>query len=272
MDFDLCKQCAKFIKDKIGDFVPEIGIVGGSGLGSLFDAVEIQAGIDYGDIPEFPCSTVEGHSGKFLFLEYKGKKIVFMQGRIHYYEGYTMQQTVMPIVVMKMLGIKTLILTNASGGVNPEFEAGDIMVISDHISSFVPSPLVGKNDERLGERFPDMTEIYSKKYQSILCRIATENNIAIRKGVYVQASGSNYETPAEVRMFYRLGADAVGMSTAAEAMVGKYLGLDICGLSIVTNKACGLCDRPLSHTEVQQTAETATAKVALLIEKFIEQC
>ncbi len=270
MNMDLYQKYAEYIKENIGDFIPAVGIVGGSGLGNLFDEADIKACIEYRDIPDFPQSTVEGHNGCFLFLEYKGRNIVFMQGRIHYYEGYTMQQVVTPVIVMKLLGIQILILTNASGGVNPTFEAGDIMMITDHISSFVPSALMGENDERLGERFPDMTEIYSKAFRKTLCRIAAENHIDLKKGVYVQASGPNYETPAEVRMFQVLGADAVGMSTACEAMVGKYLGLSVCGLSIVTNKACGLCDTPLSHTEVQKTAETTTAKVACLIKNFIE--
>lgn len=269
MNRQVYQECTEYIQNKIGDFIPEIGIIGGSGLGDMFDGAEIQHCIEYKDIPDFPKSTVEGHQGRFLFLEYKGRKIVFMQGRVHYYEGYTMQQTVMPVFVMKMLGIKMLVLTNASGGINPKFDAGDIMIITDHISSFVPSPLVGENDEYFGERFPDMTEVYDKELRNRLCQIAEANNITVKQGVYVQASGSNYETPAEVRMFQRIGADAVGMSTVCEAMVGKYLGLKICGLSIVTNKACGLCDTPLSHTEVQKIAETTTAKVTLLLKELL---
>ena len=271
MDMELSIKCAEYIRGKIGDFIPTIGVVGGSGLGNLFEGAVETACVDYREIPDFPQSTVEGHQGRFLFLEYKGKHIVFMQGRIHYYEGYTMQQTVMPIVVMKLLGIKTLLLTNASGGVNPTFDAGDIMIISDHISSFVPSPLIGKNDDRFGERFPDMTEVYSREYQNKLYTIAQNHNIAVKQGVYIQASGSNYETPAEVRMFQRMGADAVGMSTACEAMTGKYLGLAVCGLSIVTNKACGMSSIPLSHTDVQKIAEQATLKVSVIVRDFIAE-
>ncbi len=269
MNRQVYQECTEYIQNRIGDFIPEIGIIGGSGLGDMFDGIEIQHCIEYKDIPNFPQSTVEGHQGKFLFLEYKGRKIVFMQGRVHYYEGYTVQQTVMSVFIMKMLGIEMLVLTNASGGINPEFDAGDIMVITDHISSFVPSPLVGENDEYFGERFPDMTEVYDKELRNRLCQIAEANNVTVKQGVYVQASGSNYETPAEVRMFQRIGADAVGMSTVCEAMVGKYLGLKICGLSIVTNKACGLCDTPLSHTEVQKIAEITTAKVTLLLKELL---
>ena len=269
LDMKMAKSCADFIKRRIDGFVPNVGIILGSGLGDVLNNAELVASVEYNDIPDFPCATVSGHKGRFLFLKYANKNVVAMQGRVHYYEGYSIHQTVLPICVMKLLGIDTLIITNASGGVNPKFEAGDIMVIEDHISNFVPSPLIGENDSKYGERFPDMSSIYNRDLNNALFEIADKNNIELKRGVYLQTTGPNYETPAEVRMFSVMGADAVGMSTACEAITANYLGIKICGLSVVTNKAVGLNQTPLSHTEVQQIAESATEKISIIVTQLL---
>lgn len=271
MDTLLAESCADFIKKKIGDFKPETGVVLGSGLGDIFKNSQLITSINYADIPNFPTATVSGHRGRFLFLKIENKNVMVMQGRVHYYEGYTMNQVVMPIVVMKILGVKTLILTNASGGINKEFDAGDLMIITDHISSFVPSPLIGENNNKYGERFPDMNNVYNSKLVDILKETAYENCIAVKQGVYVQATGPNYETPAEVKMFGHLGADAVGMSTVCEAMTANYLGIKVCGISLVTNKAVGLTSQPLNHTEVEKIAGQGAKKLGILIIKSIQK-
>lgn len=271
MNMKKAEEYAEFIREKIGNFKPDVAVVLGSGLGDIFADAKIIADVNYNDIPDFPVSTVSGHKGRFIFLRLAGKNLVVMQGRIHYYEGYTMQQTVTPICVMKLLGVKTLILTNACGGINPQFGAGDLIIITDHISSFVPSPLIGKNDDRYGERFPDMSNIYDKSLIEKMEKSAQENNIAIQKGIYVQASGPNYESPAEVKMFGILGADAVGMSTACEAMVANYLDMQVCGISMVSNKAVGLTDTPISHEEVKRVAKASASRLRKIIVGLLEK-
>lgn len=271
MDMTRAEKYAEYIKGRLGDFKPEVAVVLGSGLGDIFSGAEIIADIDYSDIPDFPVSTVSGHRGRFIFLRIENKSLVVMQGRIHYYEGYTMQQAVTPICVMRLLGAEALILTNASGGINPQFNAGDLMIITDHISSFVPSPLIGENNDSYGERFPDMSNIYNKELVSKIESSAQENNIAMQKGVYLQASGPNYETPAEVRMFGLLGADAVGMSTACEAMVANYLGMRVCGISMVSNKAVGLTDTPVTHEEVKRVAKESSEAMSKIIVGLIKK-
>lgn len=266
----LAESCAEFIKDKIKGFKPSVGLVLGSGLGGIIDDAEIIASIDYNSIPNFPVSTVSGHKGRFLFFKYYNKNVVAMQGRVHFYEGYEMEQVVLPICVMKLLGVEVLMLTNASGGVNPNFNAGDIMVITDHIGVFVPSPLIGENNDSYGERFPDMSNVYNKDLCDIIFSVAQNNSIGVKSGVYLQATGPNYETPAEVRMFNILGADAVGMSTVCEAITAHYLGIKVCGMSLVTNKAIGLRAEPLNHTEVQQIAEKSAEKIYTIVKGFIE--
>jgi purine-nucleoside phosphorylase len=271
MDMTNAESYAEFIKEKIGDFKPEVAVVLGSGLGDIFNGAEIIADINYSDIPNFPVSTVSGHKGRFIFLRLENKNLVVMQGRVHYYEGYSMQEAVTPICVMKLLGAKTLILTNASGGINPKFNAGDLMIITDQISSFVPSPLIGKNNDSYGERFPDMSNIYNKLLISKIEESAKESNISMQKGVYLQASGPNYESPAEVRMFGLLGADAVGMSTACEAMVANYLGMAVCGISMVSNKAVGLTDTPVTHEEVKRVAAESSSRMGKIIVGLIKK-
>lgn len=255
----------------ITDFTPEAAIVLGSGLGSFADIIDIKAIIDYKDIPDFPVSTAPSHKGRFIF-GYIGKiKVIIMQGRVHYYEGYSEKEIVKPIILMKMLGAEILFLTNAAGGINKSFKTGDLMLIEDHISSFLPSPLRGKNDDRLGTRFPDMSDVYSKRLRKIIKNTALESKIPLKQGVYIQLPGPAFETKAEVRMCSILGADAVGMSTAIEAQAAKHCGFEICAVSLITNLACGLTDKPISSDEVTQAAANAAELFKKLIIKSIER-
>ncbi len=261
-------SCVNSIRKKT-DFVPEIGLVLGSGLGDFADKITPAAIIDYNEIDGFPISTVAGHKGRFVFGYIEGKKVVAMQGRVHYYEGYPIQDVVMPTRIMGLLGIKKIILTNAAGGVNYSFRPGDFMIINDHVTSFVPSPLIGKNIEELGVRFPDMSEVYSKALRNVIEKSAIECGIQMKEGVYVQLTGPNYETPAEIRMCRTLGADAVGMSTACEAMAARHMGIEVCGISCITNMAAGMTKEKLSHKEVQETADRVSLQFKSLISAVI---
>lgn len=261
--------CLKSIREKT-DFQPEIGLVLGSGLGAYANKIDVKAIVNYSDIEGFPVSTVAGHEGRFVFGYVLEKPVVIMQGRVHYYEGYSMSDVVLPTRLMGMLGIKTLILTNAAGGVNTSFEAGNIMMITDHISTMVPSPLVGKNLDELGPRFPDMSEVYDKHLQEIIRKSAEECNVELKEGVYIQLTGPNYETPAEIRMCRTLGADAVGMSTACEAMAANHMGLKVCGISCITNMAAGILQQKLDHKEVQETADRVAEEFKRLIRTLIK--
>ena len=234
------------------DFVPKVAFVLGSGLGDFADYVTVEAEILYSEIPDFPVSTVSGHEGKFVFAYVEEVPVVMMKGRVHYYEGYSMEEVVLPIRLMKMLGAETLILTNASGGINLAFDPGDLMLITDQISSLVPSPLIGANIEELGTRFPDMSHIYDEELQELIRRAADSEQIPLREGAYIQFTGPAYETPAEIRMAGMLGADAVGMSTACEAVAANHMGMRICGISCVVNMAAGIQKTPLSHEEVKE--------------------
>lgn len=258
------QKCYESFKAKI-DFVPEIAIILGSGLGALADEIDVKAVLDYGEIDGFPQSTVPGHKGRFVFGYMDGVPVVIMQGRVHYYEGYSMQDVVLPTRLMKMMGAKVLYVTNASGGVNPSFSAGDFMLITDQIANFVPSPLIGSNFEELGTRFPDMSEIYDKDLRDIVINTAKELDIKLQQGVYIQLTGPNFESPAEVRMCRTLGADAVGMSTACETIAANHAGMKICGISCVANLGCGLTENPLTHKEVMEAAD----KAAPLFKKLI---
>lgn len=240
------------------DFLPQAAVVLGSGLGGFADELEVECTVDYRDIEGFPVSTVAGHRGRFIFGRVGGSdsaRIVCMQGRVHYYEGYSIQDVVMPIRLMRLMGAESILLTNAAGGINPSFRAGDLMVIKDHISLFAPNPLVGENDERLGERFPDMSEIYSRRLTDIIRKSASDCGIELREGVYVQLTGPSYESPAEISMLGKMGADAVGMSTACEAVAARHCGMEVCGISCISNMAAGISKQPLSHEEVRQTAD-----------------
>ncbi len=264
------EECVRAIRERTS-FVPEIGIVLGSGLGAFGEQIDIECIVDYNDIVGFPVSTVSGHAGRFIFGYVHNRPIVAMQGRVHYYEGYSMSEVVLPVRVMKLLGIKTLILTNAAGGVNEAFEPGNLMLITDHISSFVPSPLVGRNIDELGTRFPDMSNVYSERLQTLILNISSEIGIDLKSGVYLQLTGPNYETPAEIRMCRGLGADAVGMSTACEAIAANHMGLEICGISCITNMASGILKQKLDHKEVQETADKASEDFKRLILALIKE-
>ena len=240
--YEKLMRCLESVR-KHTDFCPEVALVLGSGLGDYADSIQVEAEISYSEIGEFPVSTVPGHDGRFIFGYVNKVPVVCMKGRVHYYEGYPISDVVLPVRLMKLMGAKTLFLTNASGGVNPDFKAGDLMLIRDHIACFVPSPLIGPNEEALGVRFPDMSEVYDKDLQDIIRDCAKEAGISLREGVYLQLTGPAYESPAEVRMVSRLGADAVGMSTAVEAVAANHMGMKICGISCVCNPAAGQIGR-----------------------------
>lgn len=257
-------DCLNSVRAKTG-FQPEAALVLGSGLGGYADGIQVEQTINYTDITGFPASTVAGHKGRFVFGRVEGVPVVIMQGRVHYYEGYSMREVVLPIRLMGMMGAKKLILTNAAGGVNPDFRPGDFMLLTDHIATGVPSPLIGANPEELGPRFPDMSEVYSLRMRNIVKEKARELGIPLREGVYVQLTGPSYETPAEVRMCRAWGGDAVGMSTACEAMAARHMGLEVCGISCITNMAAGISRQPLDHREVQETADRSAAQFERLI-------
>ena len=247
-------KCYKSVQEKV-DFKPEIALILGSGLGDYADTIDVKATLDYKEIEGFPVSTVKGHKGRFVFGYVNNVPLVIMQGRVHYYEGYDISDVVLPVRLMKMMGAKVLFLTNAAGGVNDQLKAGDFMMIKDHITNFVPSPLIGENIEELGVRFPDMSYVYDLDLQEVIQKTSKELDIPIQEGVYIQFTGPNFETPHEVKMARLLGADAVGMSTACEAMAANHMGMKICGISCITNLCAGLSSQPLTHAEVQETAD-----------------
>ena len=266
--YEKLMKCYESVRKKV-DFVPKVALVLGSGLGDYGDSIQIEQVLDYHDIDGFPVSTVQGHKGRFLFGYVENVPVVIMPGRVHYYEGYTISDVVLPTRLMKMMGAEVLFLTNAAGGVNFDFQAGDFMMITDQISNFVPSPLIGPNEEKLGMRFPDMSEIYDKDLQHVIRAAAGELGIALKEGTYVQLSGPNFETPAEVRMCRILGGDAVGMSTACEAVAANHMGMKICGISCISNLGCGMTDQPLTHIEVQETADRVAPLFKALVTKTI---
>ncbi len=263
------ESTVNYIKERIQDFQPEIGIILGSGLGDFADGLESII-IPYNDIPGFEKSNVQGHKGQLVFAQINGKKVVMMQGRYHFYEGYSMQTVTFPVKVMKKLGVKTLIITNAAGAVTPEFNPGDLMLITDHINFMGTNPLIGKNDEALGTRFPDMSEIYSKELIQKAEAIAQKLNINYQKGIYAATTGPSYETPSEIKMFRLLGANAVGMSTAPEAIVANYCGLKVLGISCLTNYAAGVSKAPLNHQEVIDTANRVKENFKNLLSEILK--
>ena len=266
--FDKLEKCYEYCKT-VTDFIPRVGLILGSGLGGYAKNMKVVKEISYDQIPGFPVSTVQGHDGKFL-LGYIGKvPAMVMKGRVHFYEGYTPQEVVLPVRLMKRMGIEILFLTNASGGINRDFQVGDFMMITDHISSFVPSPLIGENVSELGERFPDMTKIYDANLNQIIEKTAAEEKIILKKGVYLQTSGPNFESPAEVRVYGILGADAVGMSTAPEVIVASHSGIEVIGISCITNMAAGILDQPLDHEEVIETTQKVKAEFLSLVKSVV---
>lgn len=258
-----------FIRDKIGTFEPELGIVLGSGLGELADEY-CEIAIPYSEIPGFEASTVSGHKSRLVFAEINGKKVVMMQGRFHYYEGHPIQKVVFPIKVMKKLGVKTIILTNAAGGVNPAFNPSDLMIITDHINHMNVNPLIGPNDNEMGERFPDMSEVYSPELVELTKKTAAKLGIDVQEGVYMALTGPSYETPAEVRMARIVGADAVGMSTVPEAIVAKWAGMNVIGISCICNSAAGVSTVALSHADVIHAAGIAKERFKKLVKEVIK--
>ncbi len=264
------EKAAEYIKEKSG-FEPEIGIILGTGLGSLGDYIDEVSVIDYADIPEFPVSTVFGHAGRLILGTLEGKKVVAMQGRFHYYEGYTMQEVTIPVRVMKQLGIKLLIASNACGGLNPDFQAGDIMIITDHINLMGTNPLIGPNLDDFGPRFPDMSEVYDKGMIEILEKVAASQGIKVQEGVYGAVSGPNYSTKAELRMLIRLGSDTVGMSTVPEAIAARHCGLKVAGISCITDMAIPDTMVPPTHEEIVKVAESVKPKFVSLVKQFVKE-
>lgn len=268
--YDKIEDCLKSIR-KVTDFVPRVAIVLGSGLGDYADGIRVVAEIDYKDIKGFPVSTVPGHAGKFIFGYVDDVPVVCMKGRVHYYEGYDISDVVLPARLMHLMGAEILFLTNASGGINKSFSAGTLMMITDHISTFVPNPLIGRNLDELGTRFPDMSHVYDAELQDKIRAAAKENGIDLREGVYIQFTGPSFESPAEIRMASVLGADAVGMSTVVEAIAANHCGMRICGVSCVCNLAAGISPTPLTHDEVQQAANEAAPKFKKLLTASVKK-
>lgn len=261
-------KCTEDVKSKI-TFQPKVALILGSGLGDYAKEMDVVETISYKDIEGFPQSTVAGHEGRFLFGYVEGVPVVAMQGRVHYYEGYEMSDVVLPTRLMGLLGAETIILTNAAGGVNYNFQPGDLMMITDHISTAIPNPLIGPNLEELGTRFPDMSEVYKKELRAVIRQAAKNVRVSLQQGVYMQFTGPSYETPAEIRMCRTLGADAAGMSTACEAMAANHMGMKVCGISCITNLAAGMSSQPLNHKEVQETADKVAEDFKKLVTETI---
>lgn len=264
------KEAAAYIATQT-QIKPEIGLIMGSGLGILGDHLEDTVTIAYDQIPHFPMSTVEGHAGELLLGTLSGRAVVLMRGRFHMYEGYGPEITAFPVRVMKALGVTGLLVTNAAGGVNTEYEPGNLMIISDHINMTGKSPLIGPNDNDLGVRFPDMSEAYSKRLRTIARDTAASQGLVIREGVYAGLLGPTYETPAEIRMLRVLGADAVGMSTVAEVITARHSGIEVLGISCISNMAAGILDQPLSHSEVMETTERVKSQFLAFVKGIIPQ-
>jgi purine-nucleoside phosphorylase len=263
------QQTTSYIQNRIGDFEPEVGIILGTGLGGLVSEIEVEKQLMYANIPDFPISTLEFHSGKLIFGTLAGKKVVAMQGRLHYYEGYNMQQITFPVRVMKMLGIKTLFVSNASGALNPSYKKGDLMVIGDHINLQPLNPLVGNNESELGPRFPDMSEPYQRVLIDKALDIARASNITCHTGVYVAVTGPNLETRAEYRYLRIIGADAVGMSTVPEVIVANHMSLPVFAISVITDEGFPETLKPVSIEEILTVAHEAEPKMTLILKKLI---
>ena len=268
--YDKIQESAKFIESK-SEVKPSIGLILGSGLGVLADEIQNPVKIKYNEIPNFPVSTVEGHEGCLVLGELEGKMVVAMQGRFHYYEGYSMEAITFPVRVMKALGVETIFVTNAAGGANKDFKPGDLMIITDHINLSGNNPLIGPNDNRIGTRFPDMSSAYTKEYIELARKCADKLNIKVQEGVYAFFSGPTYETPAEVRMARILGADAVGMSTAPEVIVASHSNLKVVGISCITNMAAGILDQPLNHEEVIETTQKVQSEFLSLVKTIVNE-
>lgn len=262
------KETARFIKEQTKDYTPQVGVILGTGLGGFADAIEADYILEYKNIPGFPVSTVQGHKGRMIFGKIGGKKVVAMQGRFHYYEGYAMSEVTFPVRVMQQLGIRTLFVSNASGGVNTSFRVGDLMVITDHIN-LLPNPLIGPNMEELGPRFPDMHNCYDKDLIQKATQIAEEENIKLQYGVYVGGTGPTFETQAEYRYYHAIGGDAAGMSTVPEVIVARHMSIPVFGVSVITN--CGLSDEVGDHEDVQLQGRKAGQRMEVLFRRMIQE-
>lgn len=263
------QNTARYIKSRTNDFEPEVGIILGTGLGGLVKEIEVEKQLMYGNIPDFPISTLEFHSGKLIFGTLAGKKVVAMQGRLHYYEGYSMQQITFPVRVMKMLGIKTLLVSNASGSLNPDFKKGDLMIIEDHINLQPQNPLIGRNEDELGPRFPDMSQPYHRELTKKGLDIAKANNIVCHKGVYVAVTGPNLETKAEYKYLRIIGGDAVGMSTVPEVIVANHMGLPVFAISVLTDEGFPEELEPVSIDTILAIAAEAEPKLTMILKELI---
>lgn len=268
--YEKLQNCYESIKDKI-PFEPKVALVLGSGLGNYADSMQIVSEIEYSDIKDFPVSTVPGHAGKFIFGYVDSVPVVCMKGRVHYYEGYDISDVVLPTRLMHKMGAEVLFLTNASGGINTDFKAGDFMLIKDHIAIFAPNPLIGPNIDELGTRFPDMSNVYDNDIQDLIRNTAKELSIDLKEGVYVQLTGPSFESPADIKALSILGADAVGMSTVVEAIAANHIGMKICGISCVCNLAAGLSITPLTHEEVQEASRQAAPRFEKLVTEIIKK-
>ena len=267
---EMLKETVRFIKEKV-DFTPEIGIVLGTGLGGLVDVIETVGTVKYEDIPNFPVSTVKGHAGQFMFGYIGGKKVVAMQGRFHFYEGYKIQDLAIPIRTMKLLGVETVLLSNAAGGMNPNFKVGDVMIITDHINMMSTNPLIGKNEDEFGPRFPDMSAVYDKDLINKAEKIAKSQGLDVQKGVYMAVTGPTFETPAEYKFMHILGADAVGMSTVPEAIVARHADMKCFAISIITDLGVEGIVEEVSHEEVLKVANAAESKMTGIIKQLLEE-
>jgi purine-nucleoside phosphorylase len=254
---------------KVSDFEPRIGLILGSGLGELAEEIEKLAVVEYKVIPHFPVSTVAGHKGRLVMGRFCKNNVICMQGRFHFYEGYTMQQVAYPVRMMKMLGVNSLIVTNAAGGINTSFSPGDLMLIRDHINLMGTNPLIGENDEKIGTRFPDMSQAYSEDLRQLACDAAAKEGVDLKQGVYAGLTCPSYETPAEINFLRIIGADAVGMSTVPEVIAANHCGLKVLGISCITNMAAGIVQKPLNHSEVIKTTKEANSRFTQLIKSVI---
>lgn len=268
--YEKLQNCYKCVRERT-DFVPDIAIVLGSGLGDYAKQIQVVYELPYSEIEGFPISTVPGHDGKFIFGYVNEVPVVCMKGRVHYYEGYPITDVVLPTRLMKLMGAKVLFLTNAAGGVNTSFHAGDLMLIKDHIACFVPNPLIGPNIEELGVRFPDMSKVYDAQLQGIIREAAREQKVYLQEGIYTQLTGPSFESPAEIRMLRTLGTDAVGMSTVVEAIAANHMGMRICGVSCISNLAAGMTANPLTHEEVQEAADAAAPNFTRLVTESVRK-
>lgn len=266
--YEKAERAARFIRSKFQEQL-QVGLILGSGLGAFADEIEESVKIPYEEIPHFARSTVEGHAGHLVLGKVEGVNVAAMQGRFHYYEGYSFEDVTFPHRVMNLLGIKSIVLTNASGGINVDFEPGMLMLICDHLNLMGTNPLIGPNDSRFGARFPDMTHVYDREYQETTMTEARDLNIKMRRGVYAALTGPSYETPAEIRLLRILGADAVGMSTVPEAIVARQMGIKVLGISCITNLAAGVTDEPINHEEVMETGEKVRESFKELLRRVI---